>query len=154
MIGNWFKTALLMAGIVALFGAIGGVIGGERGMLIALALGAAMNFFAYWFSDTMVLRMYNAQEVDEASAPQFYRIVQELAARAASASGRVDVANCGTVATQTIWIATYSSATVASPITIAKGVSRRGSRNSPAATTAFSQPTSAKASNSTPLEKS
>lgn len=91
MIGNWLKTALLMAGIVALFGAIGGVIGGERGMLIALAIGGAMNFFAYWFSDTVVLRMYNAQEVDETSAPQFYRIVQELASRAGLPMPRVYV---------------------------------------------------------------
>ncbi len=89
MFGNWFKTALLMAGIVALFGAIGAVIGGERGMLIALMIGGAMNFFAYWFSDAMVLRLYNAQAVDETSAPQLYRIVQELAARAGLPMPRV-----------------------------------------------------------------
>jgi heat shock protein HtpX len=82
MLGNWFKTGLLMAAIVALFGAVGGLIGGAQGMVVALVLGGAMNFFAYWFSDAMVLRMYNAQEVDEASAPQFYGIVRELAQRA------------------------------------------------------------------------
>jgi heat shock protein HtpX len=82
MIGNWFKTTLLMAGIVALFGAIGGVIGGQQGMLIALVLGGAMNFFAYWFSDRMVLKLYNAREVDETSAPQFHAMVRELAQRA------------------------------------------------------------------------
>ncbi len=79
MFGNWLKTTLLMAAIVALFGAVGAVLGGAQGMLIALVLGAAMNFFAYWFSDQMVLRMYNAREVDAASAPQFYGVVRELA---------------------------------------------------------------------------
>jgi heat shock protein HtpX len=89
MIGNWLKTAILMAGIVALFGAIGGLIGGEQGMLVALALGGAMNFFAYWFSDRMVLAMYRAQAVDETSAPQLYRMVRELAARAGLPMPRV-----------------------------------------------------------------
>jgi heat shock protein HtpX len=79
---NWMKTAILMAGIMALFGAVGTAIGGREGMLMALAFGAIGNFFAYWFSDKMVLRMYNAKEVDENSAPQFYRMVRELAARA------------------------------------------------------------------------
>jgi len=87
--GNWLKTAILMAGIVALFGAIGAAIGGEQGMLLALALGGAMNFFAYWFSDRMVLSMYRAREVDETSAPQFYGIVRELAARAGLPMPRV-----------------------------------------------------------------
>ena len=82
MIGNWFKTAILMAGIIALFGAVGAVIGGQQGMLVALAIGGALNFFAYWFSDRMVLSTYRAQEVDETSAPQFYGMVRELAARA------------------------------------------------------------------------
>jgi len=82
MLGNWFKTGLLMAGIMALFGAVGIALGGGNGMLIALALGAATNLWAYWFSDTMVLKLYNAQEVDGASAPQLYAIVTELAQRA------------------------------------------------------------------------
>jgi heat shock protein HtpX len=82
MLGNWLKTGILMAGIVALFGAIGGALGGGQGMLIALAIAAAMNLWAYWFSDKMVLRMYRAQQVDAASAPQLYNIVQELAQRA------------------------------------------------------------------------
>jgi heat shock protein HtpX len=82
MLGNWFKTALLMAGIMALFGAVGVVLGGAQGMLLALLFGGAMNFFAYWYSDRMVLSMYNAREVDATSAPQLYRIVQELAGRA------------------------------------------------------------------------
>ena len=82
MFGNWFKTSLLMAGIVALFGVVGGALGGGQGMLVALALAGAMNFFAYWFSDKMVLRMYNAREVDAAGAPQLYGVVHELAQRA------------------------------------------------------------------------
>ncbi len=82
MLGNWLKTTLLMAAIVALFGVVGALIGGGQGMLVALALGAAMNFFAYWFSDKIVLRMYNAREVDAASAPHFHGVVRELAQRA------------------------------------------------------------------------
>jgi len=82
MIGNWMKTGILLAGIVALFGAVGGLIGGQQGMLIALLLGGGMNIFAYWFSDRMVLKLYRAREVDATSAPQFYNMVQELAQRA------------------------------------------------------------------------
>ena len=84
MLGNWFKTSILMAAIMALFALIGAYIGGSSGMLLALLFGGTMNFFAYWFSDTMVLKMYNARQVDEASAPQFYAMVRELAQRAAA----------------------------------------------------------------------
>ncbi len=79
---NLLKTAVLMAAITALFMAIGAMIGGRAGMTIALLLALGMNFFSYWFSDKMVLRMYNAREVDASTAPQFYRMVQELAQRA------------------------------------------------------------------------
>ncbi|ODP35399.1 MULTISPECIES: zinc metalloprotease HtpX [Pandoraea] len=79
---NWMKTTLLMAAITALFMVVGGMIGGKQGMMLALAFALAMNFFSYWFSDKMVLRMYNAQQVDETSAPQFYNMVRELAQRA------------------------------------------------------------------------
>lgn len=79
---NGVKTAVLMAAIVALFVAIGGLIGGQRGMLLAFLFALGTNFFAYWFSDSMVLRMYDAQEVDESRAPQFYRMVRDLAQRA------------------------------------------------------------------------
>ena len=89
MLGNWLKTTILMAAIVALFGAIGSYLGGANGMLLALLFGGAMNFFADWFSDKMVLRMYNAQEVDETSAPQFYAMVRELAQRAGLPMPRV-----------------------------------------------------------------
>ena len=79
---NMIKTAILMAAITALFMALGSMMGGQSGMMIALAVALAMNFFSYWFSDKMVLRMYNAQEVDAQSAPQFYNMVAELAQRA------------------------------------------------------------------------
>ena len=82
MFGNWIKTSILMAGIVALFGAMGAAIGGQQGMLIALVMGGAMNFWAYWFSDKMVLKMYKAREVDAASSPYLYNMVKELAQRA------------------------------------------------------------------------
>ena len=82
MFGNWLKTMVLMAGILVLFATVGGAIGGAQGMLIAFLLGAGMNVFAYWFSDKMVLRMYNAQAVDEASSPYLYNMVKELAQRA------------------------------------------------------------------------
>ncbi|PZP32879.1 MAG: zinc metalloprotease HtpX [Roseateles depolymerans] len=79
---NLMKTAVLMAAITALFMVVGGMLGGQTGMLIALLVAVGMNFFSYWFSADMVLKMYNAQQVDESTAPQFYRMVQELAQRA------------------------------------------------------------------------
>jgi len=82
MLGNRFKTGLLMAAIMALFGVVGSVLGGGQGMLLALGLGLATNFWAYWFSDKMVLKLYNATEVDEASAPLLYSTVKDLARRA------------------------------------------------------------------------
>lgn len=82
MYGNWLKTTLLMAAIMALFGAVGMVLGGKTGMLVALGFGALTNFWAYWFSDKMVLAMYHAQEVDETTSPYLYGIVRELARRA------------------------------------------------------------------------
>lgn len=91
MMDNWFKTTLLMAAILALFAVIGGMIGGKSGMILALLFGGAMNVFAWWNSDQMVLRMYNAQEVDAQSAPEFYGMVAELAQRAGLPMPRVYV---------------------------------------------------------------
>ena len=88
---NLMKTAILMAAITALFMAIGSVMGGQTGMMIALVVALGMNFFSYWFSDKLVLKMYNAREVDASSAPQFYRMVQELAQRAELPMPRVYV---------------------------------------------------------------
>lgn len=79
---NWLKTGVLMAAFTALFGMVGAWAGGQTGMLLALGFALVGNFFAYWYSDKMVLRMYNAQEVDASTAPQFHALVRELAARA------------------------------------------------------------------------
>jgi heat shock protein HtpX len=82
MLGNWFKTTLLMAGIVVLFGTVGAALGGANGMLLALIFAGAMNVYAYWFSDKAVLKMYKAREVDAQSSPKFYNMVRELAENA------------------------------------------------------------------------
>lgn len=90
---NTVKTYMLMAAIVALFGIIGGVIGGRTGMLMALAFGGVMNFFAYWYSADMVLKMYQAQEVGAHNAPDLYAMMQELAAKANLPMPKVYVIN-------------------------------------------------------------
>ena len=89
MFGNWIKTSILMAGIVVLFATVGMLLGGQKGMLIALLFAGGMNIYAYWFSDKMVLKMYNAQEVDAQSAPDFYAMITELAQRAGLPMPRV-----------------------------------------------------------------
>jgi heat shock protein HtpX len=76
---NWLKTSMLMAAVVALFALIGSLIGGQSGMLLALGFALVMNLGAYWFSDKLVLRMYNARQVDDSTAPEFYVMVEELA---------------------------------------------------------------------------
>lgn len=83
------RTAILLAGLTALFLAVGYVIGGEGGMLIALAVAVAMNAFAYWNSDKMVLRMYNARPADARSAPELFGLVQQLSQRAGVPMPRV-----------------------------------------------------------------
>ncbi len=79
---NYMKTALLLAGMTALFMGIGALIGGQQGMLIALVIAAGMNLFSYWNSDKMVLSMHGAQEVDERTAPELHQMVRELSQRA------------------------------------------------------------------------
>ena len=79
---NLMKTAILMAAITALFMLIGRWLGGPAGMLLALAVAVGLNFFSYWFSDKIVLKMYNAREVDDSTAPQFVGMVRELSQRA------------------------------------------------------------------------
>jgi heat shock protein HtpX len=79
---NYMKTAILLAGMTALFMGIGALIGGQQGMLIAFVIAAGMNVFSYWNSDKMVLSMHGAQEVDEQSAPELVRMVRELSSRA------------------------------------------------------------------------
>ena len=88
---NLFKTAVLMAAITALFMAVGAFVGGQQGMMFALVVAIGLNFFSYWFSDKLVLKMYNAREVDASSAPQFYSMIAELAQKAGLPMPRVYV---------------------------------------------------------------
>lgn len=90
---NQVKTYMLMASIIALFMVIGGLIGGRSGMLMALIFGGAINFFAYWYSAEMILKMYQAQEVGPHNAPDLYQMVSELAARANLPMPKVYVIN-------------------------------------------------------------
>ncbi len=86
---NHLRTAILLAGLTALFMGVGYLIGGSGGAMIALVVAAAMNLFTYWNSDRMVLSMYGAQEVDARTSPDLYRLVQELSQRAALPMPRV-----------------------------------------------------------------
>lgn len=79
---NFFKTGILIAAITALFLGVGFLIGGTGGMLIAFVIAIAMNGFAYWNSDKMVLKMYGARQVTEAEAPVLVKLVRDLADRA------------------------------------------------------------------------
>jgi heat shock protein HtpX len=79
---NFFRTALLLAALTALFMAIGYALGGGTGMTIAFVIAAGMNMYAYWNSDRMVLTQQDAEEVDERTAPELYAIVRQLAANA------------------------------------------------------------------------
>jgi heat shock protein HtpX len=80
--GNTVKTALLLGALTGLLMLIGGLIGGKGGVYIAFILAMVMNFGSYWFSDKIVLKMYKAEEVSEASAPEFYSLVRNLALKA------------------------------------------------------------------------
>lgn len=88
---NYAKTALLLAVLMAIFVLMGYVIGGQGGMVIAFFLALAMNLFSFWNSDTLVLKMFRATEVDERTAPEYYRLVRDLAARAELPMPRVYV---------------------------------------------------------------
>ncbi len=79
---NYLKTTLLLAALTALFGAMGYLLGGTGGMIMALIFAAGMNIFSWWNSDKLVLRMNGAEPVDEASAPELYALVRTLAERA------------------------------------------------------------------------
>lgn len=86
---NVMRTAILLALMTALFMGVGYLIGGTGGMMIAFVIAAAMNLFSYWNSDKMVLRMHNAVEVDERSAPEYFGIVKALVERAGLPMPRV-----------------------------------------------------------------
>jgi len=82
IMGNQIRTTVLLALLTVLILLIGQWIGGRQGMLIALLIAAAMNFFSYWYSDKLVLKMYRAQQVGPQDAPELYATVQTLSRRA------------------------------------------------------------------------
>lgn len=84
-----FRTLVLISALMGLFMAVGYLIGGEGGMLIAFLLAAGMNLFAYWNGDKLVLSMYGAREVDDSTAPELVGVVRELAGRAGLPMPRV-----------------------------------------------------------------
>jgi heat shock protein HtpX len=86
---NLMKTGVLLAALTVLVVLIGGALGGQNGMVMAFVLAMVMNLGSYWFSDKIVLAMYRAQPVDEASAPALYRIVRTLTTRAGMPMPRV-----------------------------------------------------------------
>ena len=88
---NYFRTAILLAGLTALFMGVGYLIGGGSGAMIALLIAAATNLFAYWNSDRMVLSMYGAQEVDARRAPELVELVASSPRRAGLPMPRVFV---------------------------------------------------------------
>jgi heat shock protein HtpX len=79
---NTLRTGILMAAMTGLFLGVGALIGGGTGKLIAFGMALAMNLFAYWNSDKVLLSMYGAKQVDAQSAPDLYRMVERLAANA------------------------------------------------------------------------
>ena len=87
--GNTVKTALLLGALTGLLMLVGGLIGGNGGVLIAFIFAVILNFGSYWFSDKIVLKMYKAQEVSESSAPDLHAIVRNLAMKASLPMPRV-----------------------------------------------------------------
>jgi len=86
---NYVRTAILLAGLTALFMGVGFLIGGESGALVALLVAAAMNLVSYWNADKIVLAMHDAHEIDEGTAPELVRLVRDLAGRAGLPMPRV-----------------------------------------------------------------
>lgn len=76
---NSLKVFLLMAGLVVLFGLIGGYFGGQGGLIMAIALALVMNLASYWYSDKLVIKMYHGREVTEKEHPRLFRIVKNIA---------------------------------------------------------------------------
>jgi len=87
--GNWFKTTLLLGALTILIVGIGNLLGGRQGMVLALILAMGMNFFSYWFSDKIVLRMYRAKKIEPQDAPQLYEAVSRLARNAGTPTPRI-----------------------------------------------------------------
>ncbi|MFM1815251.1 MAG: putative Protease HtpX-like protein [Pseudomonadota bacterium] len=93
MASNYIKTGLLLAAMTVIFVVMGGLIGGQTGMVIAFVVAAGMNIFSFWGSDKMVLSMFGAEEVDQRSAPGYYAMVEQLAQRAELPMPRVYIAH-------------------------------------------------------------
>jgi Heat shock protein. Metallo peptidase. MEROPS family M48B len=93
IMGNMIKTTLLLASLTGLLVIVGQMIGGTSGMIIAFIFAIVMNFGSYWYSDKIVLKMYHAQEVTSAEAPQLFGIVQKLAMRANLPMPKVYIVN-------------------------------------------------------------
>jgi heat shock protein HtpX len=89
--GNQFKTALLLGLMTAIIVGIGHVLGGKQGMIIAFLLAVGMNFFSYWYSDKIVLRMYRAREVSPGQYPELHQIVSHIAKNAGIPAPRIYV---------------------------------------------------------------
>ena len=79
---NQFKTFILMLVLTGIFILVGTAIGGRSGAIYAFIFAALMNFFAYWFSDKIVLRMYGARQVTQGEVPELYQMVGELVNKA------------------------------------------------------------------------
>ena len=79
---NILKTGILMTALMGIFIAVGAFIGGTGGMAIAFVIAAGMNLFAFWNSDKMLLRMFNAREVTATTNPGLYNMVAQLARNA------------------------------------------------------------------------
>ena len=94
--GNTIKTGMLMAALTALFMVAGQAMGGQSGMTVALLMALAMNFFAYWFSDKLALKMGGAREVEQSEAPVLHSLVAGLAMRAGLPKPRVYVIDSDT----------------------------------------------------------
>ncbi|MFQ5499889.1 MAG: zinc metalloprotease HtpX [Candidatus Zixiibacteriota bacterium] len=76
---NGLKVTAMMLVLMLVFMTVGYLVGGQNGMILAFTLACAMNFFSYWFSDKMILRMYKAREVKESDHPRLYRVVKRVA---------------------------------------------------------------------------
>ena len=90
---NYARTALLLAALTAIFAAMGAAVGGQGGLIVAFIVALVMNVVSLWKSDTMVLKMFKAQEVDERSAPDLYALVRDLASKAELPMPRVYIMN-------------------------------------------------------------
>jgi heat shock protein HtpX len=88
---NTFRTVILLAVLTALLVWIGDMFGGRQGAIMALILAGGMNFFSYWFSDKIVIKMYGGQEVTAQDDPELYGLVQDLTQRAGLPMPRVYV---------------------------------------------------------------